>query len=347
MVRIPAYCLDWHIVQSRAFYELLVEPLKPFADIELTAWDGKNNTPLHHLESIDFKEPVVFCQRPPSPEILSAPGAKLVWIPMWDNVAVNWASDDWWVSLPKNLRVVALSEKVAQKAEKAGLPTLNLRYHKDPSLFDEVNWSNGRILFYWNRTGLFGPKFIKKLCAALDIRELYFRGTVDPKIASGAAYTLPARIGATVVHEVSRFDSQETYFELLRRCNLYLAPRALEGVGLTFLEAMAGGCAVLGYDAPTMNEYISHGEDGLLFTNTALEQEEISVFEKAGNALQTWARRGKRKVYPNRVSLSQDWDQIKNMDLELLGRTARARQETGFFTWKKKTSEYADFVLNW
>ena len=38
-----AYCLDWHIGQSRAFEELLVEPLKPFVDVELVAWDGKSS----------------------------------------------------------------------------------------------------------------------------------------------------------------------------------------------------------------------------------------------------------------------------------------------------------------
>jgi glycosyltransferase involved in cell wall biosynthesis len=347
MVRIPAYCLDWHIIQSRAFYELLVEPLKSFANIELTAWDGRNNAPLQHLKSTAFKEPVVFCQRPPTSEILSAPGAKLIWIPMWDNVAVNWVSDEWWASLPKSLRVVALSEKVAQKAGKAGLPTLSLRYHKDPSLFDEVSWRNGRTLFYWNRTGLFGPNFMKKLCTILDVQELYFRGSVDPKIAGDAAYDLPSKIGKTIVHKVSRFDSQEDYFELLRRCNLYLAPRALEGVGLTFLEAMAGGCTVMAYNAPTMNEYIRHGEDGLLFNMTVLEKEETSAFEKAGDVFQAWSEGRKRKNYPDRVSLFQDWGRLKSMDLELLGRTARANQAIGFHTWKKRIPEFADFVLNW
>lgn len=267
----------------------------------------------------------------------------MVWIPMWDNVALHMNSDDWWDALPKTLRVVALSEKVAQKAQKAGLPTLNLQYHKDPSRFNEVNWQNGRILFYWNRTGLFGPKFIKKLCTVLDIHELYFRGATDPEVAGGIAYALPSKLGRTIVHNVSRFDSQQTYFEILRKCNIYLAPRALEGVGLTFLEAMAGGCAVLGYDAPTMNEYICHGEDGLLFTNKTMEKEDLSMVQKAWDVLPSWLWQG----YPNRVSLSQDWDQIKNMDLELLGRTARVRQEIGFSTWEKRIPEYADFVLNW
>jgi glycosyltransferase involved in cell wall biosynthesis len=346
MAPIPAYCLDWHISQSRAFYELLVEPLKPFVDIALTAWNGKDDTPLKHLEGTAYQHPVIFCQRPPTPEVWNNPHAKLVWIPMWDNVAVSWASDDWWASLPKNLRVVAFSEKVAQKAQKAKLPTLTLRYHKNPAEFDQVAWQNGRVLFYWNRTGLFGPKFMEKLCASFDVRELYFRGEVDPKI-KGAAYALPSKLGSTIVHDVSRFASQAEYFETLKRCNLYLAPRALEGVGLTFLEAMASGCAVMAYDASTMNEYITHAVDGLLFTNTTLEVEKLSALEKISELFQTRLKKKKRDPHPERASIAQDWESLKRIDLEKIGQAAREKQETGYIAWKNQISDYADFVLNW
>ncbi len=347
MARTIAYCLDWHISQSRAFEELLVEPLKSFVDIELVAWDGQSNIPMRHLELEAFRKPVIFCQRPPAPDLLKISDAKLVWIPMWDNVALNWSSDEWWASLPKKLRVIAFSEGVAQKARAAGLPTLSLRHYKNPLKFDVVNWKNGRTLFYWNRTGLFGSTFIKKLCDVLDIHDLYFRGTLDPKITLKAAYNLPAKIGRTVVHEVSRFNSQKAYFELLRHCNIYLAPRALEGVGLTFLEAMASGCAVMGYDAPTMNEYITHGVDGFLFSNAATERKKASYAQKTKNIFQNWVMGGERMVYPYRMSDSQDWEQLEQMDLEKLGRTARAKQETGFALWEEKSSEYADFILNW
>lgn len=347
MAQIPAYCLDWHINQSKAFHELLVEPLKPYADIRLTAWDGKDDSPLKQLKHTGLEGPVIFCQRPPSTEIMNVSQAKLIWIPMWDNVAINWSSDEWWATLPKTLRIVAFSEKVAQKAENAGLPTLKLRYHKDPSKFEAADWSHGLVLFYWNRTGLFGPQFIKKLCATLNVRELYFRGSIDPKIANSAAYTLPAELGKTRVHEVSRFESQATYFDILRRCNLYLAPRALEGVGLTFLEAMASGCAVIGYNGPTMNEYLRHGVSGWVFENMSLEAETSFLFRKLIRNIPHWFRWGGQKVYSNRVSLSQDWDAFAKVDLESLGHAARTNQETGFRIWKSKIQEYANFVLNW
>ena len=343
---IVAYCLDWHIGQSKAFDELLVEPLKSFADIKLVAWDGQSKVPVQDLERLEFRDPLIFCQRPPSPALLKIPDAKLVWIPMWDNVALNWSSDEWWASLPKNLRVVSFSDQVACLSEAAGLPTLRLCYYKNPAEFDAVKWDHSRTLFYWNRTGLFGPAFLKKLCAALDVHELYFRGKVDPKITTKAAFNLPSKIGRTIVREVSGLNSQAEYFELLKRCNIYLAPRALEGVGLTFLEAMASGCAVFAYDAPTMNEYITHGVDGCLFPALTLEQDKGSLLQQVKDISRIWLK-GKRTTCLKRVSDHQDWNQLKQMDLEILGSVARSKHETGRAVWKKQIADFARFILDW
>ena len=338
--------MDWHIHYSRAFHELLVEPLAPFADVELVAWDGRSRDPLGNCGEHALNEPIIFCQRPPSLELLEIPGARLVWIPMWDNVAQNWSSKEWWASLPKNLRVVAFSSAVERYAREAGLPTLSLRYHKNPVEFSAARWDKGRTLFYWNRTGLFGANFIKKLCAVLNIQDLYFRGTIDPKITPRAYYELPTKIGKTVVHAVSRFDSQAQYFDLMERCNIYLAPRALEGVGLTFLEAMASGCAVIGYDAPTMNEYITQKIDGYLFPAESIAQETKSFLQYMRDTFRTRSAE-KSFSYPYRVSQYQEWSQLEQLDLKLLGHRARLEQEAGFALWKSHIAEYAHFILDW
>lgn len=348
--KLTGYCLDWHINSSMAFYELLVDPLKPYADIKLVAWDGKNSDPPGGWKKRAQTIPAIFCQRPPPTELLETAGARLVWLPMWDNVALNWSSDQWWESLPKTLRVVAFSEAVARKARAAGLPTLRLRFSKDPENFDPVKWDQGRKLLYWNRTGLFGPVFIKKLCAVLDVRELFFRGEIDPKIPPKAAYRLPARIGRTIVHEISGFRSQSDYFGLLKRCNIYLAPRSLEGVGLTFLEALASGCAVLAYDAPTMNEYIVQGKDGYLFPRATLKEEVDSLGYRLKRIFQM-RMAGKRDAHLKRplfrVSDQQDWAGLEGINLELLGQTARQQQKDRFAAWTAQIAEYARFVMEW
>ena len=51
----------------------------------------------------------------------------------------------------------------------------------------------------------------------------------------------------------------------MEQCNIFIAPRKFEGVGVSFLEAMARGIVVIAPDNPTMNEYIEHNKNGYLY----------------------------------------------------------------------------------
>lgn len=61
------------------------------------------------------------------------------------------------------------------------------------------------------------------------------------------------------------FDHSSNFDEVASRANVYFAPRLEEGIGQTFLEAMGRGQCVVAADGPTMNEYIVHGVNGLLY----------------------------------------------------------------------------------
>lgn len=53
--------------------------------------------------------------------------------------------------------------------------------------------------------------------------------------------------------------------QYIQKSALYFAPRKYEGIGMSFLEAMASGRCVIAPDYPTMNEYIKNGETGYLY----------------------------------------------------------------------------------
>ena len=66
----------------------------------------------------------------------------------------------------------------------------------------------------------------------------------------------------------------------------YIAPRVYEGIGMSFLEAMARGRCVVAADHPTMNEYIEHGKTGFLFqpdaiTSLEYTEEQIREIQRA------------------------------------------------------------------
>jgi glycosyltransferase involved in cell wall biosynthesis len=79
---------------------------------------------------------------------------------------------------------------------------------------------------------------------------------------------------------------------------------------MTYLEAMASGCAVLSYDGPTMNEYIQHGDNGFLFK----PKSKIGQYRRWAmrRVRQRWIDKGLPDIFHFSYELSdaQDWDAL-------------------------------------
>jgi Glycosyl transferases group 1 len=325
--KLTAYCLDWH---ANAFAgsaeDILVDPLASSAEIELRPWDGERLP-----EPLPSETPTIFYMFPPPAEVASAPGARIVWIPMWDHARIY--SQEWWDRLSPRLRVVALSQPVADRARSAGLTTLELRYYLDPTGLPPAQWDRGRVACYWNRTGMLSREALGRLCQALSLGRLLFRDQLDPRVHPRMAYSLPAMLGHTEVIPI-RPSSKEGYLEITREANIFVAPRTSEGVGLTFLEAMARGCCVIGYDAPTMNEYIRDGENGLLFKSRFSRLQPSAVVRLMRRS-------------PHAVNVDQPWKRFAGADHAALGERARADHLVGYERWRERLPAYQRFLLDW
>jgi glycosyltransferase involved in cell wall biosynthesis len=99
---------------------------------------------------------------------------------------------------------------------------------------------------------------------------------------------------------------------------LYVAPRFHEGIGLSFLEAMAMGRCVIAVNNPTMNEYIIDGENGFLYDISspapiALSPEKI------------------RNIQQNTIKYMQDgrnrWEKDKSLILDWLEQKPSANKK--------------------
>jgi hypothetical protein len=343
--RLTAYCFAWHTTVSPAFQHLLGEPLAPFFETEFVALpDFMMDTD----DPLPTTQPIVFCQRPPFPAWMADGRAHIVWIPMWDLARIF--PQFWWDALPKTVRVIAFSDAVAARAQSAGLPTLRLRYAKNPAEFRAVDWQADRTLMYWNRTGLLSPEALRQLCNVLDIRRLLFRDNLDPYIPRTAAYRLPRRIGTTIIETMPDFMPYGDYLELLAQTQVYIAPRAQEGVGMTFLEAMASGCAVLAADAPTMNEYIAHEQTGILlsFDQDANERNRHLRTFKHQRMSKRWRQRLFGPSFQHPITeVDIPVDTLEQCNLETLGQAGRSSLITAHQRWQDRLAEYAQFVLEW
>ena len=320
MKPLRAYCMEWHVTVSPAFRELLVEPLAGLLEIELTAADPASG---------DRRDPAVFCQMQPPASFLNDPTSRPIWIPMWDNVASF--EPAWWAALPRHLRIVAFSERVAERAEQAGLRTLRLQFFRDPEAQPAVQWDDGPVVFYWNRVGLVGPDFLASLCGAIGASKLIYMPDLDPGAAEALRYELPHSLGETAV-EIVRRTSQAEYLRILSRMNVYVAPRQREGVGLTFVEAMSMGAATFAYDGAAMNEYIRHRRNGYLLKPRAAER---------------LLRRPSKWPGDFALSSQRNWRKVSALDLRALGDQALRDHRNGFATWSESRERFARFLSEW
>ncbi len=322
--KLKAFALSYHLDKSKSHEVLVKEPLSKYCQILFESSDDRNTKPKYINKSF-LSRPIIFHQRPPPSEFLEQENLKLVWIPMWDHIKDY--PNSWWNSLPKNLRIIAFSEKVYEKATKFNIPSLRVKYYLNPHITQKASWDQGRILFYWNRVGLFNKAFLERLCREIAITKLIFQKEIDPGINSYAYFNLPSKFGKTKVEIISRHLPKEKYHQKLEEANIYLAPRPIEGVGLTYLEALARGAAVLSIDAPSMNEYITHKKNGYFF----------KIKQK-----RWWNTRKATEINTN-----QNWAELRNLDYESLGLNGLHEHEIGFESWVKDIPKYYKFITDW
>ncbi|MBJ7244348.1 MAG: glycosyltransferase [Solirubrobacteraceae bacterium] len=176
---------------------------------------------------------------------------------------------------------------------------------------------------------------LARICRELDVTELIFRRTMDPGADRTLDY-LPA--GPSFPHNVTIIEgslSRSEWLEQLSRAELFVAPRALEGVGVTALEAMARGAVVIALDAPTMNEYIDHEHTGMLLRADGLR-------DRAANAARTL---GGRRRASYLASDYQDLSWARSANLEAVGAAAAEQTRKGAESWRKSWASYAELIL--
>jgi hypothetical protein len=343
---IPVFGLKLHIRENPSQRILLHDSLKPYAEFEQIAWDGETLPPLTSRQAGSNTR--IFYMLPPPFGLMRDSSLRIVWIPMWDEARGYDA--DWWQRIPKRVRVVAFSREVSLRARAAGLETLDLKFHFPPERFPQADLSGARVLLFWNRTGLVGKNFLARLCRELDVDLLIHFRNAAGSIPAPLACALGDRLGRTRVRNIEseRFLPPAEHRKILDQANIFLAPRASEGVGLSLLEALARGCAAFAFDAPTMNEYIVHKDNGYLFRRFGRDPWN-RIRGSIAWRLDALRARITHSPKPVRHTISdwQDWNEAKALDLMRMGKRARQTQAGGFQAWKDSIPKFASFLLDW
>lgn len=183
------------------------------------------------------------------PEELEAFGAdRVVLVPMLDDCTLD---ESYWRRY-KQFKVFCFSRTMEKALSSYGLQAWGVSYYPEAPQCSII-WS-GLSGFFWPRSPAVDWPLVRNLIEGTTFERLHLHGAPPDE-----ARDCPN------IERSTWFESQEEYKACLARSNVFFAPRTAEGIGLSFIEAMAMGLCVVAPDRPTMNEYIEGGKNGLLY----------------------------------------------------------------------------------
>lgn len=265
--------------------QFLIELLSKGYNIEKfwdDSWKGGDRVSSEYLNRKKFHTIFFFQILPPSIYLKRLNCKNIVWFPMYDGEEGRHYSS-YILYLDLNMKIFSFSKKLYRKLKKAGLDCYYYKYHLKPVAPLSLNGEAKRV-FFWMRTQDITWSIVKKLLGKNNIEKMIVKMSPDPNYK----LDLPSKedIDRCNIQIVNHWLDKEEYDKLLSSCNIFIAPRRSEGIGMSFIEALSRGMCVIAPDNSTMNEYIIHGKNGLLYDLKKPEELDLSnLCEMCDNAI--------------------------------------------------------------
>jgi len=200
----------------------------------------------------------LFFQQPPSEDLISRlEGANIIYVPMYDE-ARNYSRST--IRSWANLKIVNFCRSMNEDMKNWGFNCFYTQYYPKPER-TEIDLCEKNTAFYWRRESCYINEAIPPRLA----KKIVGNNPIKLHVHSETFHDDEQDIMEIIESRSTWFNKKEDMMKMLRGCSMYLAPRESEGIGLSFLEAMANGLAVVGADNPTINEYIADGVNGYLY----------------------------------------------------------------------------------
>ncbi len=180
----------------------------------------------------------------------------LTFFPMYDTAP--WIYSTKWKEYAA-CTIINFSSTLHKELLSHGFASHYIQYFPKPSPIE--NWGDENSFFFWQRTSDIAIDTIEQLVDIDQIKHLHFHQAIDPSYE----IIMPAKEWENKISYSTWYETREEMQKDIANAALYIAPRKYEGIGLSFLEAMAMGRCVIAPNESTMNEYIEHGKTGLLY----------------------------------------------------------------------------------
>jgi hypothetical protein len=245
---------------------------------------------------------VFLFQYMPPLELLQKLKSNIIWAPMYDSLMST--PDLTLVRYSKLVKILSFSKNTTRRFKRLGFEIMEAQYFLKPNASSMVRADQPR-LFLWQRRNI-DFYTVKKMFDLKKLGKITIK--VDPDPGYKGRFPSKADMKKYNIKVINGGLRKDRYIKLLNDCDIFLSPRDFEGIGISFLEAIARGKLVIAKDNPTMNEYIRSGYNGILF------------------------------MKPKRIDLNTK--EFK----KIVGNSKRAAKE-GYGRWKVKSKELINFFI--
>ncbi|DAB29050.1 MAG TPA: hypothetical protein CFH84_11600 [Sulfurimonas sp. UBA12504] len=243
----------------------------------------KADLKLFDLENKDYHALIFFQILPTAEELQQCLCKNIVLIPMFDN-DLGMTLKQW--SEYFQYKFINFSKTLYEKLDFLDFKNnVYLQYAPNVHQLKQVrNHHHKPKVFFWQRSDKINWNLLKKLIDFSQVSSFHLH-RIEAEASKDSWFEMPDQqdIEAYNITLSSWFDSKDELSKLMNDCDIFICPRLFEGIGQTFLEAMAMGKCVVSPNFPTMNEYINNGLNGILFDFLEPKTIDLTQWEKIGH----------------------------------------------------------------
>jgi hypothetical protein len=235
-------------------------------------WKEKDKIPLNEINKFEyiFFFHVMF----PYQIMKKFNNKKIMWAPMYDalNFRSSFFKSIFWKQISSlGIKVLKFSDEISKSIGFEEVNSLKLMYFIKPN-FNNSNEQQKKLnIFFWDRGRIKINEWLN-LFEEKEINEIVCFVKPDPGIKIDKKEYLEINKNYNFKLINKNFMPKKEFLDLIEKCNVFIAPRKKEGIGMALVEAISKGIFIVGYNDSTMNEYISDNKIGFIFDKNTKEK---------------------------------------------------------------------------
>ena len=232
-----------------------------------SSWSGGD---LVQFKDVEHYDAIILFQVPPQwSGTLHKLHPNITFIPMLDGLGYTrdrqLGGISYWSKFA-NIKILNFSRTVHYVCNAFGLESRYFQYFQPPQCCAPAQQPGLHGFFWARREDQISVDMILMLIGDTQFDSLHIHLAHDP--GAPAPKTPSQEICQKLNITTSNWFEEKKDFEaVLDRANVFFAPRLEEGIGQAMLEAFLRGQCVVAPNCGTMNEYIMHDVNGLLYSH--------------------------------------------------------------------------------